>query len=93
MSNLKRWFQTKYNTIMSRLDQIIQTVSANGMREITIERAKQIAIEYAKECSQASLEKASENIDYEYTYAYSSERNMGDIIEKSITNETNIILL
>ena len=48
---------------------------------------------YGRECSKASLEKASENIDYEYTYAYSSERNMGDIIEKSITNETNIVLL
>lgn len=49
--------------VMSRLNEIIQKVTANGMREITEERAKEIAIEYAKECSQASLEKASGNSD------------------------------
>lgn len=48
---------------------------------------------YGRECSKASLDKASESIDYEYTYAYSSERNMGDTVEKSIIQESNIVLL
>lgn len=48
---------------MSRLDEIIQTVTANEMREITTERAKQIAIEYASECCQATLDKASKDPD------------------------------
>lgn len=76
---------------MSRLDQIIQTVSANGMREITVERAKQIAIEYAKEVAQASLEKASENVTI---YESFSEININHWVNKeSITNPENIVIL
>lgn len=74
---------------MSRLDQIIQTVSANGMREITIERAKQIAIEYAKEVAQASLEEASEQLINEYPKLESIDTK----ITESITNPENIVLL
>lgn len=42
---------------------------------------------YAMEC----LKLASENVDYEYTFLYSSERNVGDEVAKQITNENNII--
>lgn len=42
---------------------------------------------YAREC----LKLASENVDYEYTFLYSSERNVGDEVAKQITNENNII--
>lgn len=38
------------------LENIINTVTANGMREITVDRAKQIAVEYAEACSKVSLE-------------------------------------
>lgn len=42
---------------------------------------------YAMEC----LKLASLNVDYEYTFLYSSERNVGDEVAKQITNENNII--
>ena len=42
---------------------------------------------YAMEC----LKVASLNVDYEYTFLYSSERNVGDKVANQITNENNII--
>lgn len=76
---------------MSRLDEIIQTVTANEMREITVERAKQIAIEYAEECVKASLEKASEN--GKVTHVNYGVIGEFIVVKESITNPENIILL
>ena len=42
---------------------------------------------YAMEC----LKLASLNVDYEYTFLYSSERNVGDKVANQITNENNLI--
>ena len=39
----------------------------------------------------AALENAAENVDSEDTFAYSSERNMYDYVEKSITDPENLI--
>ena len=71
---------------MSRLDEIINTVTANGMREITVERAKQIAVEYATECTEASLEEASEKLPYD-----NIDEKM--LLESIITDKQNITLL
>lgn len=70
---------------MSRLEDIINAVTANQMREITVERAKQIAIEYARECAAASLEKASKNIP--------KHGKTRDALKPIITNLENIVLL
>lgn len=48
---------------------------------------KNVCIIAQKEC----LKIASYNVDYEYTFLYSSERNVGDEVAKQITNENNII--
>ncbi|WP_407484460.1 hypothetical protein [Elizabethkingia anophelis] len=60
--------------------------------ELTDEFQKEIEL-YAREVAQASLEKAAENVDPEYCFMYSSERNAYDLVEKQITNESNITLL
>ena len=70
---------------MSRLDEIINTVTANGMREITVERTKQIAVEYAAECVKAYLEKAMVQVAWNF--------NDSDEGKKAITNPENITLL
>lgn len=80
---------------MKILEEIIKTATANEMREITVERAKQIAIEYAKECINASLDKASEKAEYgiwQNDDMYLSESNIF-INRESITNPENIVLL
>lgn len=49
---------------------------------------------YAKECSQASLEKASENAKVEKEYSVKYQDFIPDGIDKeSITNPENVILL
>lgn len=55
------------------------------------ERIDELVKMYAKECSQASLEKASENCYAKEIYGLCFNDNVK--IEKSITNESNIILL
>lgn len=48
---------------------------------------------YARECSAASLEKASESIDPNLTYDYWSEENNRDKVTENIIQESNIVLL
>lgn len=67
------------------LDKIINTVTANGMREITVDRAKQIAVEYAEACSKASLEKVSNIVYMEYNGSYECKQ--------AILSESNIVIL
>lgn len=64
---------------MTRIEEIMAAVTANGMREWTDERVKQAMQEYAKECAQASLEKAADNGALE-------------LYKESICNPENIIL-
>jgi len=45
---------------MDRLEQIKNTVTANGMREWTDERVNQVAREYAIEVARHNLERAAE---------------------------------
>lgn len=66
------------------LENIINTVTANGMREITVERAKQIAIEYAKIIADSALNIASEKVKYDYSDI--------DIIQETITDKSNIVI-
>jgi hypothetical protein len=51
------------------------------------------SIRYAREVAQASLERASEKVDPEDCFAYSSERNRYETVCKNITNPDNIVLL
>lgn len=44
---------------MKTFDEVYQTVTANGMRELTYERSKQIAVEYASQF----IDKAAEVAD------------------------------
>ena len=45
---------------MDRLEQIKNTVTANGTREWTDERVNQVALEYATEVARHNLERAAE---------------------------------
>ena len=48
---------------MDRLEQIKNTVTANGMREWTDERVNQVAREYATEVARHNLKRAAEKVD------------------------------
>lgn len=76
---------------MTRLEQIMATITANGMREWTDERVKQAMQEYAKECAQASLVKAAGN--GKVTRMLKDSENDHYCVNKlSICNPENIIL-
>ena len=63
---------------------IVYHVDNKGTLDDHIDEVMKI---YAMEC----LKLASLNVDYEYTFLYSSERNVGDEVAKQITNENNLI--
>lgn len=68
---------------MSRLEEIIQTVTANGMREITVERAKQIATEYA---NYLIIEKVDQQINHLHKKAKSEKGSLKKKYEDSVTS-------
>ena len=63
---------------------LLYDVNSRGILDNHFEELMKL---YAMEC----LKLASLNVDYEYTFLYSSERNVGDEVAKQITNENNIM--
>jgi hypothetical protein len=77
---------------MKRLEEIINSKAEfnKWLKEITeseLDLIKEISREYAEECCQASLQKASENAEARQDWGEC------DVDVDSITNESNITLL
>lgn len=82
--------QQKLNETIEEYNKKVSQVYAFKFSKSEEEMFSEIMIEFAKMHVTEALKQASESVDYELTYYYSSERNTFDKVEESILTAYNL---